>query len=78
MTNPDELVIALWSKDKADYYKELEKFHKEHEEANAIEYDNETKVPIRAVYYFRPYTVFVDHYRLMKALAEADLDKEAE
>ena len=52
------------------YFKELEQFHERHKDAHAITYDNETRMPTEAVYRFVPYTGFIDHLRLRKALAE--------
>lgn len=74
----DEVRIRrLWGSDDS-YYKELEDFHRKHEAANAIEYDNESKVPVKAVYYFRPWNVYVDDMRLRDAIHKANLEQEAD
>lgn len=66
----EKFARSRWGTD-AEYFAELEKFLKEHDGADAIEYCNETRMPVRAIYYFRPYTVVNDHFSLMEKIKEA-------
>jgi hypothetical protein len=67
----EKFARSRWGTD-AEYYAELERFHKEHSRADAIEYCNETRMPVQAIYYFRPYTVVRDHFSLMDKIREAN------
>lgn len=69
----EDLIRKLWGTDE-QYYKELEKFHKEHQNADSITYDNESKVPVSANYYFRPWTVYVDDMKLREAIQQSMID----
>ena len=70
-----DLVIKRWGTQE-QFYKELERFHKEHSNATAIRYDNETKLPLEAVYMFTPLQVAVEHLLLMEKIRELNLQQE--
>lgn len=66
----DEAVRRRWSRSDADYYKELEAFHEKHADARSIVYDNETKCPVRAEYYFTPFQVYIEDLARQMELAK--------
>jgi hypothetical protein len=65
-------IRGAWGTDE-EFYKELERFCKQHEESGAdyIEYDNKTGLPIRAVYLFKPFQVWAEGNALRRAIAKA-------
>lgn len=67
----NRIVRELWGTDE-QYYKELELFSEKHENASTIVIHNEWGCPIKAEYYFTPYTVVVDHFALLKSLQESN------
>lgn len=72
----DEVRIRrLWGSD-SEYYAELRSFLLKHENATSIVYDNESKTPIRAEYYFTPWTVYVDRLRFELALLKEEIERE--
>lgn len=74
MSEEEEEVQKLWGSEE-EYYKEKEAFFKKHEGASAFRFDNETKAPVEAVYFFAPYTVFVDRRSLMEKLRQQDIEE---
>lgn len=70
MRDEEKFARSRWGTDE-EYYKELEKFHKDHEKAHAIRYCNVTKMPIEAVYVFWPRQVYVEHVQLLTAIEKA-------
>ncbi len=75
MTSPEEKkIIRQWGT-AAEYYKYLEEFHEKHKSATFIEYDNEFKCPIRAVYVFEPLRVHVENESLKLLLAKSMEDE---
>lgn len=71
-----KLMRRRWSANGADYYKELENFHKTHEKADSIVYDSDFNCPVKAVYIFKPYQVVLEHLDLVEKLREISV-KEA-
>ncbi len=66
MNNKKELIIKLWGT-REEYFKELERFLKSHENCDCRTYDQDGLL-VKVEYHFRPYTVLVDHINLVEAI----------
>lgn len=68
---PAESVVERWGT-KEEFYKELERFLKQHQSVNCIiEYDNDLQMPIKATYWFEPVRVAWEHIHLLKMLHDS-------
>lgn len=68
-------VRKLWGTDE-QFYSELKRFMEQHRDAQAIRYDNESKLPIEAVYVFMPLQVYREDIQLRAKLAEVCSEKD--
>lgn len=71
----DEVVRKNWSSNDSDYYKELEKFHKEHAKAHAITIDPELNCPVSATYFFDPHRCYIEREVLKARIALSMLEE---
>ena len=78
MESKEQQVISGWSKDRAEYFKELERFLKQHAGASMIEYSNDYRCPTKAYYVFQPYQVQCERDALMFRIEEAGKRAEVE
>lgn len=62
-------VIAMWGTEK-QYFTELEKFYEQHRDADRITLDNESGIPISAVYLFKPTEIYNEREAFFQKLRE--------